>query len=130
MPLTQTEIDEMKATIDNRRKALGAEIQNDIARSRSDSFGAIAGEAPDSGDQAMAALVADTDNAETNRDIRELQELDAAMIRITEGSYGICTDCGDDIPMARLRAYPGAIRCITCQSIYERTHSHPSESKL
>lgn len=130
MPLTHTEIDEMKATIDNRRKTLGAEIQSDIARSRSDSFGAIAGEAPDSGDQAMAALVADTDNAETNRDIRELQELDAAMVRIAEGSYGTCTDCGDDIPIARLRAYPGAMRCITCQSIYERTHSHPSESKL
>jgi DnaK suppressor protein len=130
MPLTHTEIDEMKATIDNRRKTLGAEIQSDIARSRSDSFGAIAGEAPDSGDQAMAALVADTDNAETNRDIRELQELDAAMVRIAEGSYGTCTDCGDDIPIARLRAYPGAMRCITCQSIYERTHSHPSEPKL
>lgn len=130
MPLTHTETDEMKATIDNRRKTLGAEIQSDIARSRSDSFGAIAGEAPDSGDQAMAALVADTDNAETNRDIRELQELDAAMVRIAEGSYGTCTDCGDDIPIARLRAYPGAMRCITCQSIYERTHSHPSEPKL
>lgn len=130
MPLTQTEVDEMSATIEDRRKALGTEIQSDIARSRSDSFGAIAGEAPDSGDQAMAALVADTDNAETNRDIRELQELDAARVRIEEGSYGICNDCGDDIPIARLRAYPGAMRCITCQSLYERTHSHNSESKL
>lgn len=130
MPLSQIELDEMKATIDARRKALGAEIQSDLARSRTDSFGAIAGEAPDSGDQAMAALVADTDTAETNRDIRELQELDAARARIDEGSYGTCADCGDDIPMARLRAYPGAMRCITCQSVYERTHSHPSEPKL
>jgi RNA polymerase-binding protein DksA len=130
MPLSQTELDEMKATIEERRKSLGAEIKSDLARSRSDSFGAIAGEAPDSGDQAMAALVADTDNAETNRDIRELQELDAARVRIEEGSYGTCNDCGDDIPIARLRAYPGAMRCITCQSLYERTHSHPSEPKL
>jgi RNA polymerase-binding protein DksA len=130
MPLSQTELDEMKATIEERRKSLGAEIKSDLARSRSDSFGAIAGEAPDSGDQAMAALVADTDNAETNRDIRELQELDAARVRIEEGSYGTCNDCGDDIPIARLRAYPGAMRCVTCQSLYERTHSHPSEPKL
>lgn len=130
MPLSQTELDEMKATIDVRRKQLGAEIQSDLARSRTDSFGAIAGEAPDSGDQAMAALVADTDTAETNRDIRELQELNAAVTRIDEGSYGTCADCGDDIPIARLRAYPGAMRCITCQSVYERTHSHPSEPKL
>jgi phage/conjugal plasmid C-4 type zinc finger TraR family protein len=130
MPLRQTELDEMKATIDARRKALRDEIQSDIARSRTDSFGTIAGEVPDSGDQAMAALVTDTDNAETNRDIRELQELDAANVRVAEGSYGICNDCGDDIPIARLRAYPGAMRCITCQSVYERTHSHSSEPKL
>lgn len=130
MPLTQTQLDELRATIDDRRKALGAEIQSDIARSRTDSFGAIAGEAPDSGDQAMAALVADTDTAETNRDIRELQELDAARTRIDDGSYGICAECDDDIPIARLRAYPGAMRCITCQSVYERTHSHSPEPKL
>jgi len=130
MPITDAQRQELKTIIDQRRTALAAEIRGDLARSRSDSFGAIAGEAPDSGDEALASLVADTDNAETNRDIRELQELDAAIKRIAEGSYGECADCGDDIPVARLRAYPGAMRCIACQSVYERTHSHPGEPSL
>lgn len=130
MPITDAEREELKATIEQRRTRLAEEIRGDLARSRSDSFGAIAGEAPDSGDQALASLVADTDNAETNRDVRELQELDAAIERIGDGSYGACADCGDDIPVARLRAYPGAFRCIACQSVYERTHAQPSEPKL
>jgi len=130
MPITDTERAELKAKIDARRTALAAEIRSDLARSRSDSFGAIAGEAPDSGDEALASLVADTDAAETNRDVRELQELDAAIERIADGSYGECADCGDDIPVARLRAYPGAVRCISCQSVYERTHRHPAEPSL
>lgn len=130
MAMTDVQRQEMKSMIDERRRQLAEEIRSDLARSRSDSFGAIAGEAPDNGDQALASLVADTDNAETNRDIRELQELDAAVIRIGDGSYGTCADCGDDIPIARLRAYPGAMRCVTCQGIFEKTHAHPSEPKL
>lgn len=130
MPITDAERKELKTIIEQRRVSLAAEIRSDLARSRSDSFGAIAGEAPDSGDQALAWLVADTDNAETNRDIRELQELNAAIERIGDGSYGTCSACGEDIPAARLRAYPGAVRCISCQSVYERTHGHPSEPKL
>lgn len=130
MPLTDSQRDELKGLIDKRREALFAEIRSGLARARDDSFGAIAGEAPDSGDEAIAALVADTDNAETNRDVRELRELEAALARMADGSYGSCEQCRDDIPFERLRAYPGAVRCIACQSIHEKTYSHPSEPKL
>lgn len=33
-----------------------------------------------------------------------------------------CSDCGEEIPQARLRAVPGATRCRDCQDRYERTH--------
>jgi len=130
MPLTDSQRDELKNMIDGRREALAAEIRSGYARSRSDSFGAIAGEAPDTGDEALASLVADTENAETNRDVRELRELEAAVQRIENGTYGSCAECGDDIPFERLRAYPGAIRCIACQTMHEKTYSHPSEPTL
>ncbi|MCC6534244.1 MAG: TraR/DksA family transcriptional regulator [Burkholderiales bacterium] len=130
MPLTDSERDELRAVIDARRDELAGEIRTGLARSRDDSFDSIAGEAPDSGDQALASLVADTDNAETNRDLRELRELDAALQRMADGSYGSCADCADDIPVERLRAYPGAARCIACQSVHEKTYSHPPEPKL
>ena len=130
MPLTNDQQDQLMAMIEKRREELAAEIRNGFARSRTDSFGAIAGEAPDSGDEALASLVADTENAETNRDMRELRELDGAVQRIGDGTYSTCEACGDDIPFERLRAYPGAVRCVACQSMYEKTHTRPAEPKL
>jgi RNA polymerase-binding protein DksA len=130
MPLTDSERSEIESLINRRRKELTREIDNSVARTRDNSFDAVAGEAPDAGDEALASLVADTESAEARRDIRELQELDAALARLAEGAYGICTDCGDDIPVERLRVNPGATRCVRCQSVFEKTHTHPSEPTL
>ena len=45
---------------------------------------------------------------------RHLDEINAAMARLDDGSYGICASCGRSIPLARLRARPQATRCISC----------------
>lgn len=37
--------------------------------------------------------------------------------------YGLCIDCGTDIPFARLRALPSALRCLACEEKFERSHS-------
>jgi hypothetical protein len=39
--------------------------------------------------------------------------------QIKNGTYGICVDCGETIPMARLEAYPFADRCIRCATAAE-----------
>ena len=130
MPLTASERSQLEIQIDERRKALAREIRSGVARARDDNFDAVAGEAPDAGDEALASLVADTENAETRRDVHELQELDAALASIAEGTYGTCQDCGDDIPFERLRANPGSTRCVSCQSVFEKTHSRPPEPTL
>jgi DnaK suppressor protein len=130
MPLTAAERSQLQAQINDRRNELAREIKSGVARARDDNFDAVAGEAPDAGDEALASLVADTENAETRRDLRELEELDAALKLIAEGNYGTCAECGDDIPFERLRAQPGATRCVRCQSVFEKTHSRPSEPTL
>jgi RNA polymerase-binding protein DksA len=130
MPLTDSERSELESLINRRRNELTGEIAANVERTRSDSFDAVAGEAPDAGDEALASLVADTENAEARRDLRELRALEAALKRLNEGTYGVCEECGDDIPLERLRVNPGATRCVRCQSVYEKTHSHPSEPTL
>ena len=52
----------------------------------------------------------------------ELAAINAALGRIEAGSYGQCTDCGVQIPEARLHAAPEAPRCIACQTQQERRH--------
>jgi phage/conjugal plasmid C-4 type zinc finger TraR family protein len=121
MALKRREMIELARTIEERREALATEIRREVARARNEPFAQVAGAVHDTGDEALADLVADVDNAEVTRDLGELRELEAARARIADGSYGVCADCGADIPVARLRAQPGALRCITCQQRHEKT---------
>lgn len=45
---------------------------------------------------------------------RTLADIDAALALISAGGYGVCADCGDAIPEARLEARPTAVRCVAC----------------
>jgi len=49
-----------------------------------------------------------------------LGEIDSALKRIEEGSYGLCSSCGKAIPEERLEALPWATLCIDCQRERER----------
>jgi RNA polymerase-binding transcription factor DksA len=64
----------------------------------------------------------DVNLAEIDRDLQELRLIDGAMLRMSDGSYGNCEDCGLAIEFKRLRVTPFASRCFDCQSSYERTH--------
>jgi RNA polymerase-binding protein DksA len=49
-----------------------------------------------------------------------LAEIDAALARIEAGTYGICVNCGQPIPLERLEAIPYATQCIDCKRKEER----------
>ena len=49
-----------------------------------------------------------------------LADIDAALKRIEDGTYGICTNRGEQIPLERLEARPWATLCIDCQRERER----------
>ena len=51
---------------------------------------------------------------------RELAELDAALARLGDGTYGVCTGCGSAIPLERLRVRPAAQECVACASAPSR----------
>lgn len=51
----------------------------------------------------------------------EIEEIDAALGRIADGTYGICAPCGRNVPVARLRALPTARHCLECARAAE-TH--------
>jgi DnaK suppressor protein len=46
----------------------------------------------------------------------QLEEIDAALDRIEKGGYGVCANCGKDIPAARLEFRPSSIYCVDCKS--------------
>jgi RNA polymerase-binding protein DksA len=63
----------------------------------------------------LADAVAEMDVAMVIRESHELQDIEAALARIGDGSYGICIECGGEIGRARLKADPTAKRCPPCE---------------
>jgi DnaK suppressor protein len=57
---------------------------------------------------------------------QRLAQINSALMRLDDGQYGICLDCGEEIPFERLKAIPSAIYCIGCQSAdaQESSRSH------
>jgi DnaK suppressor protein len=51
----------------------------------------------------------------------QLSVVNRAIAKATEGSYGVCDDCGEPIGPARLDALPTAIRCLSCQAKNAKT---------
>jgi RNA polymerase-binding protein DksA len=49
-----------------------------------------------------------------------LGQVDVALARLDEGSWGTCHRCGNPIAAARLEALPWAAYCIACQTIVDR----------
>ena len=47
---------------------------------------------------------------------QHLAQVDAAMLRLAEGSYGTCVGCGQQIGAARLAARPATSTCLSCAS--------------
>ncbi len=122
MALTQKQSEELRRRVEKRRGELVAEVREDAARARNEPYAEHAGIAPDSGDESVATLMADLDQADLTRDLEELRAIDAAWQRIKDGSYGICVDCGSDVGYERLKANPAAARDVRCQERHERTY--------
>ena len=52
-----------------------------------------------------------------------LKQIEAAIERIEDGSYGLCDKCGEKIPKVRLDAIPYAAECVRCASEQEEDHN-------
>lgn len=120
----------MKSRLYERAAQLRGEIQRTLERSSDETHVRIAEQARDTEDDSFSNLIVDLNLAEIDRDADELRRIDTALARLSEGSYGLCEDCGQRIPQARLEAEPTALRCIRCQELYEHTHAGGSTPRL
>jgi len=59
------------------------------------------------------------DLALSDLETRELGEVSNALRRLHGGDYGLCADCGIEIPFDRLKVEPAALRCVACESRLE-----------
>lgn len=130
MALTSKQTEELRGRVEQRRGELIAELREDAARVHDEPYSAHAGIAPDAGDESVATLMADLEQADMTRDLDELRAVDAAWQRLKDGSYGICVDCGCDVGYERLKASPAAARCIDDQTRHEKTYGGSPKPSL
>ena len=120
----------LKAALRHRLDSLLAEIRQDLSTSDDDRAALLADRVRDVGDESLADLIVDLDLADTDRDLDELRDVDAALTRMNLGTYGTCLQCGTPIPLERLAAYPTAKRCQPCQRMHEKTFVQQTRSSL
>ena len=116
----------LKSELEARRTALRVEVKTQLAGSGDEGVVGLRNRIQESGDEwGVADGLAELDLAEVKHVLADLTQVDAALARMRDGSYGECVDCDEPIAAARLKAYPTAQRCVACQGAYEKKLSGP-----
>lgn len=120
--LSRTDLNAFAQRLQERRRALIAEIRQQIEDGDDENSVTLRDRFDDldpHDDRAVSDWVREVGIAQAVRDTRELDEVEAALLRVADQSYGACMDCGEVIPRARLEANPAAVRCVPCQEKVE-----------
>lgn len=102
-----------------RLTALRQELAGEVSTLAKESWSLGTDGTQDVGDDAANSYARQLLLGMGERDRELLRQVDAALDRIDEGSFGQCEECGDEIEVARLEAMPYATLCVDCKSIQE-----------
>ena len=128
--LTIEQRENLQRLLELRAATLRGEIA-DALRSSGDSRAlSLANHLEEIDDTAVADLESALDVAALERDVRELRAVEAAAERLHTPDYGLCADCGAEIPYVRLDVNPAATRCVACQARQERSAGAGAVARL
>jgi DnaK suppressor protein len=115
--ITESRYQDLKAMLEERRLELVCEVHAKIRDARAENTHDH--NVLDEGDISDVDIQADIGFALIQMKSEMLDRIDTALRRISEGSYGICLECGDEIAEPRLTALPFAVRCKECEESRE-----------
>jgi len=119
MRLTEEQTARLKKALNERFDVVRAEIAHELLATDETPYIELAGRVHDTAEAAVADLLEDVELASIDRHVNAIRAIDAALLRIAAGRYGICADCGEPIGIDRLTAQPTASRCVACQEKWE-----------
>lgn len=123
MALTTAQQRDLRQRLESRRTELRNYIDEELEAA---GHSQLVGQVRDTGDEALAELLAGVDFAVAEIDTRELMDIRTALDRMETGQYGVCVDCGVEIAPARLESQPAACRCLDCQASFEAKAAAPT----
>lgn len=125
---------DLRTILESRRAELAQEVQGRFRGVRSD--GLADRDVLDAAESSELDIQDDIDLALLQLKTATLKKIDTALLRLEEGDYGDCFECGGEIAEARLRALPFAVRCRDCEAVREasdqgkRSMAQPGSSAL
>ena len=86
----------------------------------------------DEDDQPLNEMHQAIASSRNKNDASQLKRIRAALDRMKEDpdDFGNCTDCGDEIPLARMKAMPWADLCVDCQTKKDKRGAGPTRKSL
>jgi DnaK suppressor protein len=93
---------------DSLRRLLAGELDDLGSKLRANQMGDTADAAFDTGVDEIASTLAELE-------AKELSQVELALTKLKQGTYGLCEQCEKKIPVERLNALPYSTMCISCQ---------------
>lgn len=109
---------DLKRILEERRREMLGEVHTKIKNVRTEGASGMM-QTVEMGDASKAEVHDDIEFALIQMKAETLQKIEAALVRLEEGAYGDCSECGDEISQQRLRALPFALRCKDCEEARE-----------
>ena len=109
--------------LEHFRRILQSQLQEHSAKITTDQAAALASDydgVKDSVDMSLLDVNKEIAFRLTERESQIVADIDQALLRIREGSYGICTRCSQPIDERRLEAVPTARFDAACQQLIEQ----------
>jgi len=111
---------ELKRMLEDRRREIQAEVQGKMRGVREEgTWGGKLNEVLDAVESAEADIQEDLEFALVQMKSETLNKINDALLRLDQGTYGNCFECGEEIAEKRLRALPFAVRCKDCEEARE-----------
>ncbi len=110
---------ELRGILEERRREMVTEVQGKIRDVRSEASGTPVNGVLDAAESSDADIQEDIELALIQMKAETLTRIDEALARLEKGTFGFCTECGEEISERRLRALPFALRCKDCEEARE-----------
>jgi DnaK suppressor protein len=114
--LTKKELEKYRRLLEEKKSSLSAEL----AKARDAEAETTEGSTQDIADKAVSSYTREFLYSLSDGDRTTLLQIDEALDRIDEGTYGMCDNCGTPMSEKRLMAVPWTPFCILCQELAEK----------
>ncbi len=113
--MDEQELSQFKKQLESMKVDINSDVEKTLTEMTSQT-----GNIPDPNDRATMESDRSFELRIRGRERKLMEKVDEALVRIEDGTYGICAGCGEEIAVKRLQARPVAKFCIDCKTKQEQ----------